>query len=76
MKTIALADDAYARLAALKRPNESFSDVVRRLTGAESLAMLAGTMDESTASHYRTNTARARRREDAARSPRVSGMRG
>lgn len=30
-RTVSLADDAYKRLAALRRPGESFSDVVRRL---------------------------------------------
>lgn len=30
-RTIGLADDAYEALAGLKRPNESFSDLVRRL---------------------------------------------
>jgi predicted CopG family antitoxin len=31
VKTITLAEDAYAALAALKHEGESFSDVVRRL---------------------------------------------
>ncbi len=31
-KMVQLADDAYSRLKANKRPGESFSDVVRRLT--------------------------------------------
>lgn len=31
-KTIALSHDAYERLLRLKRPGESFSDVVRRIT--------------------------------------------
>lgn len=31
-KVISLADDAYAALAALKVKNESFSEIVRRLT--------------------------------------------
>lgn len=41
-KTISLADDAYDALAALKRPDESFSDVVRRLARRRSLTELAG----------------------------------
>lgn len=34
-KTISLTDDAYARLKAHKRSDESFSDVVLRLTGEQ-----------------------------------------
>ena len=30
-RTVQLSDDAYATLAALKRPGESFSDTVKRL---------------------------------------------
>lgn len=33
-KTVALADDAYEALARLKKPGQSFSDVVRELVGA------------------------------------------
>jgi predicted CopG family antitoxin len=43
-KTISLADDAYAGLASMRRPGESFSDVVRRLTRRTSLLDLAGTL--------------------------------
>lgn len=31
-KTITLMDDAYERLKSLKGPEESFSDIIRRLT--------------------------------------------
>ena len=34
-RTVALADDAYAALARLKKPGQSFSDVVRELTAAK-----------------------------------------
>lgn len=33
--TISLTEEAYENLKALKRDDESFSDVVQRLTGAE-----------------------------------------
>ena len=34
-KTITITEDAYERLAAHKRGDESFSDVIRRLTSAK-----------------------------------------
>ncbi|WP_254529986.1 antitoxin VapB family protein [Natrinema gelatinilyticum] len=48
-KTISLADDAYERLRAEKRENESFSDVVRRLTEGATLEEYYGALREDTA---------------------------
>ena len=48
-KTISLAEDAYERLKRHKREGESFSDVVRRLTGDVSLTEYYGRLDEGTA---------------------------
>ena len=48
-KTISLAEDAYERLRAHKREDESFSDVVRRLTGDDfSLEDYHGALDADT----------------------------
>lgn len=41
-KTIALSDDAYRRLARLKKKGESFTDVVQRLTGRQGLSRFIG----------------------------------
>jgi predicted CopG family antitoxin len=43
-RTIAVTDDAYARLASQKREGESFTDVLLRLTARRSLEDLAATM--------------------------------
>jgi predicted CopG family antitoxin len=48
-KTISLADDAYEKLKRHKREGESFSDVVRRLTGETTLSTYFGALDEETA---------------------------
>lgn len=74
VKTVGLSDDAYERLATVKGEDESFSDVVRRLTGAHLLRSMAGTMDEETADHYREAIDEARAREDRARRQRVSDL--
>ncbi|WP_255196479.1 antitoxin VapB family protein [Halorarius litoreus] len=48
-KSIRLSDDAYERLAAHKREDETFSEVVLRLAGERSLLELAGILsDEET----------------------------
>jgi len=53
-KTINLTEGSYARLQALKREGESFSDVVDRLTGKFALLDLVGILDEKTARRLRS----------------------
>ena len=48
-RTVVLDDDAYEKLEAEKRSEESFSDVVRRLTSDFTLAEYYGILDEDTA---------------------------
>lgn len=45
-KTISVSDEAYARLKARKKPGESFSDTINRLTSRRRLSELAGVLDE------------------------------
>ena len=52
-KTINLTEGAYARLHALKREGESFSEVVDRLTGKFALLQLVGILDEEAAERLR-----------------------
>jgi predicted CopG family antitoxin len=65
-KSIRLSEDAYERLAAHKREDETFSDVVLRLAGERSLMELAGilTDEEADAMREAVEERRARRRED------------
>ena len=53
-KTISLADDAYERLKAAKRDDESFSDAVRRLTPGVHIAEYVGVLDEGTSDELET----------------------
>ncbi len=41
-KNIAISEKAYKRLAALRMPNESFTDVIVRITKTEPFPELAG----------------------------------
>ncbi len=41
VRTIAVTDDVYERLRAIKRPDESFSELLKRLVGRPSLFELA-----------------------------------
>lgn len=70
-KTISLADDAYERLRAEKRENESFSDVVRRLTEGVSLEEYYGALSEETADELETIVSRRREERTSERRDRV-----
>lgn len=59
-KNISISDEAYARLAALKVANESFTDVINRLTGRRSILELAGVLSDREADEMRTQVRKAR----------------
>jgi predicted CopG family antitoxin len=65
-KSIRLSEDAYERLAAHKRADETFSDVVLRLAGERSLMEIAGILsdDEADAMREAVEERRARRGDD------------
>lgn len=69
VRTITVTEAAYERLAQLKRPGESFTDVVLRLTRRGSLADLAGafTPAESRALAEALLAARDERRDERRR---------
>lgn len=52
-RTINLSEESYTRLRSLKKDNESFSDVVNRITGKFLLLELAGILDKSSAERLR-----------------------
>jgi predicted CopG family antitoxin len=45
-RTISVSDEAYARLKSLKKPGESFSDTINRLTSRRRLSEIAGVLDD------------------------------
>lgn len=66
-RTISLTDDAYERLRRYKRPGESFSDVVRRLTRGRSLLELATIMPPEGAKKVAEAVERSRAEQTALR---------
>lgn len=66
-KTITLSEDAYERLRALKHGEESFSDVVRRLTVRKPLASFAGMLTVKEAADVERSIAEGRVRSRARR---------
>ena len=65
-KSIRLSEEAYERLAAHKREEETFSEVVLRLAGERSLLELAGILSDEEADALRdaVDERRERRAED------------
>ncbi len=61
-KTISITDDAYKRLASLKKSNESFSLVIQRITGKSLLSNIQGILSKESAD--RLEEAIKKRREE------------
>jgi predicted CopG family antitoxin len=53
-RNISISDEAYAKLAALKGPKESFTDVINRLAGKGSILDLAGVLSSKEATELRS----------------------
>ncbi len=64
-KNIPISEDAYRRLASLKREHESYSIVITRLTGKRALADLIGVFTRKEAIRIERNfkTVKVKRRE-------------
>jgi len=54
-KNISISEEAYQRLASLKKPNESFTQVINRLTQRRSILELAGALSEQEAAEITEN---------------------
>jgi predicted CopG family antitoxin len=54
-RNISISYEAYAKLAAMKGPKESFTDVINRLAGKKSVLDLAGVLSPREATELRSN---------------------
>lgn len=61
-KSIRLSEEAYERLTAHKRDDETFSEVVLRLAGERSLLEIAGILDDEEAAEVRDAVEKRRER--------------
>mgnify|MGYP000392147556 CR=1 FL=1 len=75
-KSIRLSEEAYERLAAHKREDETFSDVVLRLAGERSLLELAGLLSDEEADALRAAVEERRERRQADLDETAEEMRG
>lgn len=70
-KTISISEEAYERLRTRKEKNESFTDVINRVTGKRSLLELAGTLRDEEADklekHIKERRLASRKRADRIR---------
>jgi len=71
-RNISISDEAYSKLAAMKRPKESFTDVINRLAGKKSVLDLVGLLTPKEGAELRSNIQgiRARSRKRAAETER------
>jgi len=59
-RKISISDEAYSKLAALKRPKESFTDVINRRARKRSVLDLAGLLTPKEGAELRANVLGAR----------------
>ena len=61
-KTLTITEDAYERLAACKEEHESFSAVIKRVTGGHSLLNLVGVLSKNSAEELKKSVEETRKR--------------
>ena len=70
-KTISITEEAYERLRTRKEKNESFTDVINRVTGKRDIMELAGVLSNEEAeqmkNHIQDMRARSRKRMERIR---------
>ena len=66
-RTLVVSDEVYGKLRALKRPNETFSQLLDRLSGRPSLTGLAGILTREQAAVVERSVEEGRARSRARR---------
>ena len=61
-KTISITEDAYERLNSIKYSNESFSEVIKRVTSQISLIKLAGLLSKESVNILENSVLEGRKR--------------
>jgi predicted CopG family antitoxin len=61
-RNIAISDEAYHMLKALKKPGESFTDVINRMTHRSSVLELAGALSKREAANVERRVKEVRKR--------------
>jgi predicted CopG family antitoxin len=65
-KNIAISDEAYQRLKALKKPGESFTELIERMTRSRGILELSGILSNQETSRV-SQVVRETRRESSKR---------
>ena len=73
-KTVSLSEDAYNKLKSLKEDNESFSDVVRKVTKTSNISKFHGVLSEDTADKIEKNIRKNREGNLKSHSERVKDI--
>lgn len=70
-KNISITEEAYNRLARLKKGNESFSEIVIRITGRSNLDNYVGILSKEAADELERNIRRLREKHRITRRARI-----
>ena len=71
-RNIAISDEAYERLKSLKKPGESFTELIERMTASRSVTDLAGLLTPAEGAELKGRVADLRK-ESALRLSKVPG---
>ncbi|MHB8587057.1 MAG: antitoxin VapB family protein [Thermoplasmatota archaeon] len=75
VKTLTITEDAYQRLASLKKTDESFSELIRRLVPRQPISDLIGALDAQEGAAMAASMTRTRRELDASAGRVAKGLR-